>query len=142
MKHPAFDFGALLTRRFSRRVFTGRIGMTLLALIGATDALARPASAGGTDLDQLLADMFSEPAAVRAIGRAYLSAGRDPREQARWQQDMEIRLSRAGRRRTLAHLRRRIDADFRRQNIVTLDGWVLSETEARLCAAAARTRTT
>jgi hypothetical protein len=142
MKRPAFGFGALLTRQFSRRVFAGRIGMTLLALIGAKDALARSASARGPGLDQLLADLFSKPAAARAIGRGYLSAGGDPREQARWQQDMDIRLAREGRRRTLAHLRNHIDADFRSQNIVTLDGWVLSETEARLCAAAARKQTT
>lgn len=85
-----------------------------------------------------LRGFFRHPDSAAAIGRAYLHIHpeeADPqRLLARLLPDAEPLLAREDLRRALAA---RQAADFAGGRTLRLDGWVLSLTEARLCAAAA-----
>ncbi len=136
MKRPTFGIGAFMARRISRRLFAGRLGLALLTAFSIPEGVTRLAWAHQSIFDGMLAELFPYPDSVRTVGAAYMSDDA-PTGQAQWQHDIERLLATIGRRQTYAHLRRCIDNDFRNLAIVTVDGWVLSETEARLCAATA-----
>lgn len=123
---------------FSRR------RMLTAGLLGAFAATlhARP----GSDRDPLAAallELVADQAAASYLGRRYLALGTGPPpgraelsgsivavgERDRW-----IGAALDERRRLLAN---RVAGDFRAGRVVDLDGWILAEAEARLCALAA-----
>ena len=104
-----------------------------------------PIGRGVTAADRLVA-VLGRPASAAVVGRAYLAA--HPAEAKRdWLaerlsadlrcHDCHPARSDAGRLR--AGLARQLRADFGQSRVVRVDGWVLSLTEARLCALAALT---
>ena len=81
-----------------------------------------------------LEQMFSDPEAPRSVGRSYLEIypQEADKRQLMWSilgakspQDLDTF-------RRVLHSRR--NQDFHRENFVIVDGWMLSRTEARLCA--------
>ncbi|EWY39914.1 hypothetical protein N825_04850 [Skermanella stibiiresistens SB22] len=121
----------------------------LLGTVAATGLIAAiPTHSGATGLagvaavppqaDQLLGLLRSR-AAARRIGRAYLETASHEADAAQLVSlilgDDAVGVDRVGDlRHRVAELQR---ADFTAGRTVTLDGWVLSRTEARLCALAA-----
>jgi nitroreductase len=90
-----------------------------------------------------LAHVLRDHAAARAIGAEYVSTR--PREASAAALVAAVAAGVAGGRRTLetvsdgelrALLEQRTSGDFAEGRTVTLRGWILSETEARLCALA------
>ena len=69
-------------------------------------------------------------AAAANVGRRYLRAHPEDREFG----DVAALLARSMGGDALAGIRRAVARDFRTQRVVVVDGWVLSRTEARLCA--------
>ena len=101
-------------------------------LLGAPAACAlptpRPARAA-------LLDLFDDPARARALGRAYLATLPTPPSADALTAAVTAGLPGTVRLRTeIAAL---IRADYAAERIECLDGWLLSRTEARLCAIAA-----
>ena len=84
---------------------------------------------------------FHDPTSARAVGRAYLAA---VPEEASVQalvgrligetSAVSAPLPLADREALRAAMRSRIRRDFAEGRVVTVDGWFLSQTEARLCA--------
>jgi len=126
----------------TRRAF---IGLGFVAAIGAASTVALELAArraGGPSLAELPAAL-ADPLALRArrIGRAWLAAHPEEADRdalARLLGDLPGRaraaesvLRDAGVR---AWLRERQRDDFVEDRIVELDGWWLSQTEARFCA--------
>jgi len=126
--------------------------LTAFALAGAlwtawqTRARAwLPIGRGATAADRLVA-VLGRPASAAVVGRAYL-AGHPAEAKRDWLaerlgadlrcQDCDPARSDAARLR--AGLARQLRADFGQSRVVRVDGWVLSLTEARLCALAALT---
>jgi hypothetical protein len=121
-----------------------------LALGGALGAgWAGPARAwllpaAGRPAGARLLTMLARPDSAAVVGRAFLAgrpaeADRDRLaarlDQALRCQDCDPAQARAGPLR--AALARQIRADFAGSRVVRVEGWVLSETEARLCGLAA-----
>lgn len=106
----------------------------LAAWLAALAAGLRPARAGADPLTQV----FTATASAAAIGQAYLRTAAAPlRAQVMaWLALTPVSLDRMD----AASLRRLVAAavreDFRRGDTVSVDGWVLSALEARLCALA------
>jgi hypothetical protein len=102
--------------------------------------------AGANDLErtrQLLISLFSERRSVHAIAAAYLGTlARERASPAALTQAIlgQMSISSAAGM-TVPAIRRmiaaRIQLDFRSDDIVCIDGWMLSKTEACLCALAA-----
>ena len=128
----------VLTRRDFLRLLAS-LGMVLATRqLGVLSALGR---AGGREsLGARLLRLFRSPASAAAIGRAYLQ--KSPREADeprllrllcspghRWQT--------ANTRQLRLLIRQQQVEDFKQGRLVRVDGWMLSETEARLCALAA-----
>lgn len=91
---------------------------------------------GESSLHGRLAALFHHPASARVIGRRYLQ---------QFPLEMNVRsllegigrtdrLSTAGDRELTFALQQRIRQDFVEEKVVKLEGWILSVTEARLCA--------
>jgi hypothetical protein len=103
--------------------------------------LAKASQGPMADHGRLRAFAASDPAAARTIGEGYLKAHANEVHAgilvsavlARLELDPEAMQAMSA-----ADLRERIDAaisdDFAADDVVALDGWVLSRTEARLCA--------
>lgn len=113
-------------------------------VLGAAAAAGMGAAPTQGDAAERLARIIPHAASARTIGRAWLAAHPDEREVAL----LEARLlgALALERRGLAaldnaalraHAVVRIRADFAAGRTVTLGGWVLARTEARLCAVSA-----
>jgi hypothetical protein len=102
-----------------------------------------PAAGGSPAAARLLA-VLARPDSAAVVGRAYLArypaeADRD-RLAARLDQALRCQDCDPARARTdqlRAALAGRTRADFAAARVVVVDGWVLSETEARLCGLAA-----
>lgn len=99
-----------------------------------------PAAAAPVDL---LA-WFAEPQEIRDIGEAYLARADGEPDLASLIEGMPPLFApdgglRADLSAAEAHARfdERVARDFERGDVVTVDGWVLARTEARLCAMAA-----
>jgi hypothetical protein len=121
--------GTISRRRFARGMIATLIGSLAITL----PWLSRPATPGG------LGALIRHRTSAARIGHRYLAtlpAGTDrsgllamspaldrARRAVRRQPEVAVDLLREG-----------IHDDFRRADIVILDGWVLSATEARLCA--------
>jgi hypothetical protein len=124
----------------SRRAF---LAAAALAAAGGGGAAYRLFSDDGfdPDLEQTaeIARLFDELEPARRIGRVYLSAHPDEADEPAlvrlleampgWDRALEASPARLG---ELA--RSALARDFERGLTVTVDGWILSRTEARLCA--------
>ena len=131
---------------FSRRDFMRLLVATGLGSSFSSHASpAASAGAGGalSPLSNRLNDLFTAKESARVVGRRYLQLfphEADPHLLTRLICRSERRYARLTRvdgptlRDVLARQQRQ---DFRNRRIVTIDGWMLSETEARLCAIAA-----
>jgi choline dehydrogenase-like flavoprotein len=118
--------------RSSRRAFLAATGAAALLPLSWRGG----ASTGATDADRLRA-AIANPASAAALGRAYLA--RFPGEADRDRIAAAILASLAAppardASALRAPVRARIRGDFRAGATVTLDGWILSRTEARLAA--------
>lgn len=115
------------------------VGAGGAAVGGAGPGRAGPAGAAH------LAHLFAADESARAVGRAYLCvtpAERDREALARLLADGEPARVGASRTRAAelrATIARRIRDDFAHGRTTVVDGWVLSLTEARVCALAALT---
>jgi hypothetical protein len=111
----------------------------LLAPLAFAGAGLAPRRAAASPAVRLVA-VFREPESARVIGRAYLRQAPEEADSARL-----VALIHPGDCSSLgdAELRRAViarqRADFGSGRTVLLDGWLLSRTEARLCALAALT---
>jgi len=128
MQGASISTSPAMRHRLSRR--------RLLALGAAASpwALAVVAGASGAEAARRL---FRDPAAARAVGRAYLAADPAARSGAERIGRVLTRAWAAGpgrARRTLAAELRR---SWREDEVVVVDGWVLARAEADLCALAA-----
>jgi hypothetical protein len=101
----------------------------LLAALAA--CFVRPARAAPSPLDSC----FRHPASARAIGRAYIAAAPEEVDPGRLATLLGMR---PGSDEPVDALRWRIGArvraDFAAGRTVELEGWLLAESEARLCA--------
>jgi hypothetical protein len=104
-----------------------------------------PLGRGAAVADRLVT-VLGRPASAAVVGRAYLAD--HPAEADRdWlaaQLGADLRCqdcdpARSDTARLRAALARQLRADFAQRRVVRVDGWVLSVTEARLCALAALT---
>jgi len=78
--------------------------------------------------------LFTRPDSAAAIGRAYLEVAPDEGDVHHLTSTLRSHLPAGPLRAAVAQ---RVHDDFDSQRVVTVDGWVLSQTEARLCAIAA-----
>ncbi len=120
----------------ARRRFLKAVGaLVLLGSSGFGDSfLALGAMGQGKTLRRSLAEMFRSPRKARVLGERYLAM----RPEAADRSELLSRLgfcdtpvSAASLRAQLASLRER---DFAQNRIVAIDGWVLAQSEADLCA--------
>ncbi len=101
---------------------------TLLLGLSAACALPAPRSARAA-----LLDLFDDPARARGLGRAYLAtAATDANALA-----VAVMAGLPGTGRLRTEVATLIRADYAAGRIECVDGWLLSRTEARLCAIAA-----
>jgi hypothetical protein len=119
--------------KIKRRVFLGS-----LFLMGAASLPPRRAGAtlGGAPAAERLVALLRHRDSAKRVGCEYLKAR--PKEAcaanllAQLTRDLKLQaLSDPDLR---AHFNKRSKADFSARRVVKLDGWILSETEARLCA--------
>ena len=98
------------------------------------------------DAAERLLSALGRPASAAVVGRRYL-AGHPQEADRQWlagELDADLRRQgcdsrQADAARLRAGLARQVRTDFARSRVVRVDGWVLSVTEARLCALAALT---
>jgi hypothetical protein len=128
----------------SKRQLLGLLSSSVAACIWSSTI--RINLAGADDLErarQLLISLFSDRRSVRAIAAAYLGTlARERASPAALTQAIlgQMSISSAAAMTTPAIRRiitERIELDFLRDDIVCIDGWMLSKTEACLCALAA-----
>lgn len=86
---------------------------------------------------QALAMLFSDIDAARALGYAYIRTGPSGADKAALLAELGAMFASSSRRKLRRTVNARRERDFRRQDLAIVDGWVLSATEARLCALAA-----
>lgn len=129
--------------RLTRRLFLGRIGsgaavgLGIPALLSALAACRRE-----PELATALSGFFADPASARRVGKAYLAAFPDENDgdvlvERLAGADLERWSGLAAGAELAAAVRARHLDDFANERVVHLRGWVLSATEARLCALAA-----
>ena len=129
---------AVITRREFLRVLAAASAAIAMWLLGPLATLRR--MIGQESLASRLRRIFRIPGSAAAVGRIYLrNAPQEADERRlvrlicpstrRWQ------MADAGRLRRL--IARQQQQDFRLGRVVQVDGWMLSATEARLCALAA-----
>jgi hypothetical protein len=109
-----------------------------------TPALAWRQSAARPDRAERLLTALGRPESAAVVGRRYLAAHPQEADRASLaaQLDADLRCQdcdplQADRPALRAGLSRQIRIDFARSRVVRVEGWVLSVTEARLCALAA-----
>jgi hypothetical protein len=112
-------------------------GLGIAAVIAATPSFGVALRSG--IFGRVRREMWRDPRAVRAIGRRYLAIARDEADRARLSDLVFGRADLADD--SFAALQRHIATerarDFAADDTVILDGWILSRTEARLCALSA-----
>ena len=121
-----------LNRILPRRAFAHLALVALASITGIPRTLAKSNRSHITR--QLLSEIFSNKSAAKVIGKAYLNSTTRRQEiidpipplmnTIRSHDHTEIRDA----------LRHQIQGDFANGRIVTVNGWVLSKTEANLCA--------
>jgi hypothetical protein len=114
---------------------TRRLLLLLLAASGGGGAAAsRGRGAMAAAPARALLELFDRPARVQALGRAYLAGLQRPPSAAALARAIWQELDGAGPLRArVADLVRR---DFAAGRVASANGWLLSQTEARLCALA------
>jgi hypothetical protein len=129
---------ALRRREFLQRLGTG--ALSALALSGAVSASLSCARSGDPLLD-VLSRLFDDPDGARAVGAAYLAQA--PAEADREQLLVLLTGDRVAAYRELAvadpaglleRVRAQHREDFEAGRVASVAGWILSHTEARLCA--------
>lgn len=119
----------------------GLAATTLTARFGSTRQVMDHDTA--TDAERLVRS-FSSPESAAELGRAYLATASRESSPALLVDRIAaglpngykvLRMADDGQLKSL--LARRLKEDFMAGNTVTVDGWVISQTEARLCALAA-----
>jgi len=123
-----------MIRNIDRRTLLA--GAALSVAVGSGVAAARGEE---SDPGSRLAALFGSPSSARAIGRRYLTIRPEEASAAILVEAIVRDHPCAGttERQLRDLMRRAIRDDFACGDTVTLDGWVLSVTEARLCALAA-----
>ena len=127
MRFPAAGIGS--RRRFARGMMTALIGGLAMAVPGVARVAPDP------DLGALVGRRES----AERVGRRYLAmlpAGTGRHQLLNANPTLDRALRKTHRRPEVAArlLRQGIDDDFRHADTVVVDGWVLSRTEACLCA--------
>lgn len=109
----------------------------LLALLTATPVLALAGAGSPAQAASSLLALPADPAAMRRVGLAYLAVSGE-RSAEMIDAALRQRLGAAGEHRDpngLEHaVTRAIREDFAASRTVLVDGWLLAETECRLCA--------
>lgn len=115
-----------------RRLFLGMLNLPLIAVFSATRASSLDPD---EELERHLLGLLSDPHAAAAIGTEYLNSSARSWQRAELVRALRPQGERVADRRQLATwlLERQRD-DFGADRTVTLQGWTLSLTEARLCA--------
>jgi hypothetical protein len=103
-----------------------------MATLGAAALLPWPATAAVTDPTDLLS-VLSDPRGAARIGASYLALHPGEADAAALSARL---LDETGPGAPADRLRRRIAADYAARRTVSVDGWILSATEARLTALA------
>lgn len=127
-----------MNRRIGRRRAMASLGVGGLALAVASKADIASLSSrdAGVPVATWLRSMIADLESARRIGQAYLQSAPEDADRDRLLADLFPRLEpEAGDRRDSFAARCR--QDFADGATVRVDGWVLSRTEARLCALAA-----
>ena len=123
-----------------RHLLAGLAGTALMPLGSPTAAAWQP---GGQELASRLVAALERPASAVEVGRAYLRQHPEEIDGARLTMALDADLRRRCEPVTAqpAQLRRAISRqvrdDFEQGRVAEVDGWILSLTEARLCALAA-----
>jgi hypothetical protein len=122
-----------MSPRFTRRTFLTCLGA---GIVGAALGLRLYLSGGGASREaERLAGMLSHAKSAARLGRFYLESAPQEADAARLVALLGVA---PADRETDAALRARLDAhtrqDFINGDTVAVDGWLLSVTEARLCA--------
>jgi hypothetical protein len=123
-----------------RRVLTGLAATGALLGVGAYHSLGGPGRADAAGVVHRFLAALRERGSAAAVGRAFLAAYPGERDAERLARDITARVggSVAGGTTHLRHgISREIRRDFAIGRIVRVDGWILSETEAKLCGLAA-----
>jgi hypothetical protein len=128
-----------LTRRAALAGFAAAGG--LMAIQPRAQAFTLPDRAGDPQLAETALSMFSNPGDVRRVGmacrgRTELCLSKQALVDSIFGPERDS-LAAADRAQVHDWLRTRIRADFSAGRTVTVDGWVLADTEARLYALAA-----
>jgi len=134
-----------LAREIERRAFLRGAGAATALGLAAPALLAFFAGCGRESaLARSLSGFFADPESARAVGREYLELSADEPDAAavlerlagphlrKWE---TLAVSHPDRLAQVLRLQHR--SDFAHERVVAIRGWVLSETEARLCALAA-----
>jgi hypothetical protein len=132
-------------REIERRAFLRGVGAaTALGLAAPALFVLLAGCRRESRLFLSLAGFFADPESARSVGRAYLELASDGPDAdtvmerlagpqlAEWEA-----LAASDPDRLAQALRDRHRSDFAHERVVALRGWILSETEARLCALAA-----
>jgi hypothetical protein len=130
------------TREIERRTFLRQAGAATALGLAAPTLLAFLAGCGRESALALsLSGFFADRESARAVGREYLERAPGERDADRVLEQLagpHLReweaLAASGSDRLAQMLRRQHRDDFAQERVVAIRGWVLSETEARLCA--------
>ena len=112
------------------------------ALFAGSGAAAAPACVRSEDLVAVLSDFYRDPESAKQVGRVYLATRPGATQVSQLVSELATGDSGAlhavasDRNRLRKHLQRQHREDFRLDRIVLVGGWILSLTEARLCALA------
>jgi hypothetical protein len=127
-------------RTHSRRRVVGFAALASGALwLGQSLGFAAVPEAGAKAAAASLLDaLFRDRASARAIGRSYLAIAASPEEQSVAGLLRALFPAAVGDARALeTHVAAAVREDFATGRVVTIGGWMLCRTEARLCALAA-----
>jgi len=131
----------MLNRRCLLLGLTSLFGFGLRNQTGARSTNIRAGGDSSCTLDELLVDLFDHLQEVRVVGQRFLELHKN-------ESCLSCLMSRIFQEpvaRNQHSLRRYLDSrrthDFESGNVVELDGWLLSATEARVFAVAAHART-
>jgi hypothetical protein len=127
-----------------RRVLTGLTAAGALLGVGAYGTLRWASRADADGVVHRLLAALRERRSAAAVGRAFLAVYPGERDAERLAQDImasvggrDPALAAGGTRDLRQAISRQIRRDFASSLVVSVDGWILSETEAKLCGLAA-----
>jgi hypothetical protein len=114
-------------------------GLGLLGLLGSLLGMA-PAAPRPAAVPRALLALVRRPESARVVGRAYLGRHPEEADAARLAALLERQLRERGAASLGERVARRVRQDFAEGATVHVKGWILSRTEARLCALQALAR--